>query len=81
MIDFMGTTHKRIGWLTWLNILDIYTSYEAHGIPFPPGISKNDLENITELVAWTWDVLYEVRYFVLSYYATQLSHLCVALNI
>lgn len=63
MIDFIGTTHKRIGWLTWLNILDVYTCFQAHDIPFPPGFTESDLENITELVAWTWDTLYEVSHF------------------
>jgi Histidine phosphatase superfamily (branch 2) len=60
MIDFIGTTHRRIGWLTWLNILDIYTCFQAHNIPFPAGLTKSDLESITELVGWTWDVLYAV---------------------
>ena len=61
MIDFIGSTHRRIGWLTWLNILDVFTCFQAHGIEFPKGISSRDLEDITELVAWTWDVLYAVR--------------------
>ena len=65
MIDFMGTSHKRIGWLTWLNILDIYTCFQAHNIPFPAGLTKSDLESITELVGWTWDVLYAVCAFEL----------------
>ena len=60
MIKFIGTTHKRIGWLTWLNILDVFTCFQAHDIDFPIGITKFDLEQITELVAWTWDVLYAV---------------------
>ena len=62
MLSFIGSTHRRIGWLTWLNILDVYTCFQAHNIPFPIGMSKGDLESITELVGWTWDVLYAVRH-------------------
>ena len=67
MIDFIGSSHKRIGWLTWLNILDVFTCFQAHGITFPVGITKTDLRDITELVAWTWDVLYAVRYTVVAF--------------
>ena len=62
MLEFIGSSHKRIGWLTWLNILDVFTCFQAHGVEFPLGITKVDLQDITELVAWTWDVLYAVRH-------------------
>ena len=71
MLSFIGSTHRRIGWLTWLNILDVYTCFHAHNIPFPIGMSKGDLESITELVGWTWNVLYAVRHSFIEY----LTHL------
>lgn len=37
MINLIGSTHRRIGWLTWLNILDVFTSFQAHNISFPIG--------------------------------------------
>ena len=70
MLDFIGSSHKRVGWLTWLNILDVFTCFQAHGVEFPLGITKIDLEDITELVAWTWDVLYAVRHPSLLSYPT-----------
>jgi hypothetical protein len=29
MINLIGSTHKRIGWLTWLNILDVFTAFQV----------------------------------------------------
>jgi hypothetical protein len=37
MIHLIGYAHKRIGWLTWLNILDVFTAFQAHNISFPTG--------------------------------------------
>jgi hypothetical protein len=37
MIHIIGSAHERIGWLTWLNILDVFTTFLAHNISFPTG--------------------------------------------
>lgn len=65
LLALIGSSHKRIGWLTWLNILDVFTCYVAHGIPLPRSFYKKDLYDITRLVAWTWDVLYAVGVCIL----------------
>jgi len=38
---------------------EILTCYEAHGIPFPPGVSDDDADRVTELAGWMWGVLYK----------------------
>ena len=38
---------------------EILTCYEAHGIPFPPGVSEADADEVTKLAGWMWGVLYQ----------------------
>ena len=51
MKEVIGSAHRRIGWLTWLNILDVLTSFHAHHIAFPEGVSYDDLVAVTDLVS------------------------------
>lgn len=37
MIHLIGSTNRKIGWLTWLNILDVFTAFQAHNVSFPAG--------------------------------------------
>ena len=50
MKEVIGSAHRRIGWLTWLNILDVLTAFHAHHIAFPEGVTYDDLVAVTDLV-------------------------------
>jgi hypothetical protein len=54
MKDVLGYSDK----VTWLPIKEILTCYEAHGIPFPEGISESDADRVTDLAGWMWGTLY-----------------------
>jgi hypothetical protein len=58
----LGIISERIGWLTWLNIMEVLVAFQAHNISLPRDINSKDVEKIYDLVGWTWEVLYKVCY-------------------